>query len=173
MRVFISINLSEDVKEEVKRIQESLPEFEGKKTDEENLHLTLKFLGEVNEEMLEKIKDKLNKIKFESFEPTLDYAGFFDNPAKGIVWINLTNCDKLQQEIDNSLEGLFEKEKRFMSHLTIARVKKIKDKMKFLDNLSEIQIRKIGFIVDKFFLMQSKLSKKGPVYSVLEEFFPA
>ena len=47
MRVFISINISEEIRKEIKKIQDFLPEFFGKKTELENLHLTLKFLGNI------------------------------------------------------------------------------------------------------------------------------
>jgi 2'-5' RNA ligase len=170
MRSFISIDIPENIKEEIVNMQNSLPDFVGKKTEPENLHLTLKFLGEVDDGTISEIEAKLSRIKFERFETELETAGFFDNPERGIVWIHLTDCEELQKEIDKSLEGLFEKEKRFMGHLTIARVKKIKDKKKFLDELSKIKIRKVHFNVDKFYLMRSKLSKNGPVYSVLKEF---
>ena len=57
-----------------------------------------------------------------------------------------------------------------MSHLTIARIKKIKDKKKFFDELSRIKIKEQKFTIDKFYLMKSELNEKGPVYSVVEEF---
>lgn len=82
----------------------------------------------------------------------------------------MTNCEKLQQEVEKVLEGLFEKEKRFMSHLTIARVKEIKNKKSFADTLSKIKLKSMDFNVDRFFLMQSKLEHTGPVYIVLKEF---
>jgi 2'-5' RNA ligase len=82
----------------------------------------------------------------------------------------MTNCEKLQKEIDKALEGLFEKEKKFMSHLTIVRARKIGNKDKFLDELSKIKVKNTGFAVSKFLLMQSKLNPTGSVYSVLKEF---
>jgi len=176
MRVFISINIPEEIKKDIAEIQDSLPEFEGKKTEYENLHLTLKFLGEIDEKILEEVKDRLEKIKFSRFETGIDAVGFFDNRKSRkfsqnlIVWFHLLNCEKLQKEIDNYLDGLFEKEKRFMSHLTIARIKKIKDKKKFFDELSRIKIKEQKFTIDKFYLMKSELNEKGPVYSVVEEF---
>jgi 2'-5' RNA ligase len=47
MRAFISIEFPEEIKNELKKIQEQLPEFKGKNTEPKNLHLTLKFLGEI------------------------------------------------------------------------------------------------------------------------------
>jgi len=178
-RCFISINLPEKVILEIVKIQKQLEKenlFVGKFTEPENLHLTLKFLGEVDEDKIEDIKERLGKIKSKSFETELGECGFFDNrkskrfPKKFIIWIHLTNCENLQKEVDKALSGLFEKEKRFMSHLTITRVKKIKDKIKLIEFLNKIKTRGIKFNVDKFYLMESKLSKKGSEYSVIEEF---
>jgi len=120
MRAFISIDIPEEMRKEIIKIQRSLPKFFGKKTAPENLHLTLKFLGEINEEQLSVIKKRLSKLSFSSFETEIDFLGFFDNYPRGIVWLHLTNCEQFQKEIDDALKDLFGKEKRFMSHLTIA-----------------------------------------------------
>ncbi len=170
IRAFISVDIPDGVKKQITKIQDSLPEFLGKKTEKENLHLTLKFLGEIDEEKAGLVKEKLRSIKIKKFESVIDEIGVFSEHFIRIVWIHMGGCDKLQKEIDNALEGLFEKERRFMSHLTIARIKKIRNKKEFLDNLSKIKIKESRFIVDKFYLMKSDLNRNGPVYSVLEEF---
>jgi 2'-5' RNA ligase len=82
--------------------------------------------------------------------------------------LHLTNCDKLQEEIDEKLKNLFGKEKRFMSHLTIARVKNIQDKEKFLSDLKAIKVDSMKFTVDKFNLKSSILKPEGPVYEDLQ-----
>jgi 2'-5' RNA ligase len=171
MRVFISINFPQSIKKEIFEIQKHLPEFEGKKTEFENLHLTLKFLGEIDEEMLKEIKERLKTIKAREFEASINGIGIFSPEFVRIIWLHLTNCEGLQKEIDNCLNDLFAPEKRFMSHLTIARVKKIKDKKEFLNDILKIKINKSRFLVNKFYLMKSELKEKGPVYSVLGEFF--
>lgn len=170
MRVFISINLPKEVQEEIGKIQDKLPEFSGKKTELENLHLTLKFLGEVNEERIEEIREGLRGIKFEIYRTELKHLGFFDNQKYGVVWIYLSNCEELQKIIDDKLKNLFEPEKRFMSHLTIARVKNIKDKKRFLEELNKLEISKIDFEVNGFYLMKSELSPEGPKYEVVEKY---
>ena len=131
MRTFISIKLPPKILMNIKGIQDKLPEFVGKKTKLKNLHLTLKFLGEVNSEELRKIKLRLKEIKFNKFESELNNLGFFDNPNGGIIWLEVTNCKELHEEVDKCLEGLFQREVRFMGHLTIARIKKIEDKRNF------------------------------------------
>ena len=170
MRTFISINIPEEIRKEVKKIQDFLPEFSGKKTEVENLHLTLKFLGEIEEEKIGEVKEKLREIKIEKFETEIDEIGVFSEEFIRIVWLHMKDCDDLQKQIDIALKNLFEPEKRFMSHLTITRIKRLKDKKEFLQDLKKIKIEKIKFKVDKFYLMKSELTAEGPRYSVLEEY---
>lgn len=170
MRTFILIKFPTKVLMHLKEIQEKLPEFSGKKTELKNLHLTLKFFGEISFERLEEIKERLKNIIFDKFEVEIGEIGFFDRQDNGIIWIKLSNCEKLQKEIDEALIGIYEKEKRFMGHLTIARVKKISKKRIFLDDLKKIKIPKMFFIVDKFYLVESRLKKGGPEYTTLEEY---
>lgn len=170
MRTFISINISEEIRKEIKKIQDFLPEFSGKKTELENLHLTLKFLGEINIEKLEEVKERLREIKIEKFKTEIDEIGIFSPNFIRIVWLHMKDCNNLQKQIDNALINLFEPEKRFMGHLTIARIKKLKDKKEFLQELKKIKFGKIKFKVDKFYLMKSELTAEGPRYSVLEEY---
>ena len=135
--------------------------------DGENLHLTLKFLGEVDEKKLEKIKNKLRKIKLKLFESEIKDIGMFSDR---IIWLRITNCNELQKQVDEVLGDMFEKENRFMGHLTIARVKEIKDKKKFRDNIKKIKIPEMKFIVENFNLKKSKLGRPGPVYEVIEKY---
>ncbi len=169
-RVFISINIPDEIKEKIKKIQEELPEFKGKRTELENLHLTLKFLGEIDEKKIAEVKEKLKEIKFKIFETEIDSIGIFSPKFIKIIWLHLTNCEDLQKKIDDKLENLFRKENRFMGHLTIARVKHLRDKVKFLEELEKIKIEKIKFRMGKFYLMESKLTAEGPKYSILEEY---
>ena len=57
-----------------------------------------------------------------------------------------------------------------MSHLTIARVKRVEDKNKLFDVIKKIEVPKMFFILDKFYLMESVLKKQGSEYNVLEEY---
>jgi RNA 2',3'-cyclic 3'-phosphodiesterase len=172
MRTFISIKFPPKILMQIKEIQEKLPAFIGKKTELKNLHLTLKFLGDVNSENIEKIKLRLREIKFGKFESKINEIGFFDKgkDGRGVLWLGITNCEKLQKQIDKSLDGIYEKEKRFMGHLTIARIKEISDTKKFEEELKKIEISNIFFIADKFYLVESKLQKESPEYKIIEEY---
>jgi 2'-5' RNA ligase len=170
MRVFLSIEFPEKVIKEIRKIQEVLPEFHGKKIESENLHLTLKFLGEISDEKVEEVRKKLREIRFKKFELKINSIGVFSESFIRIIWLGISNCEKLQQKIDEVLKNSFEPEERFMSHLTIARVKSIKDKTSFLKSLNQIKIPQVNFIVDNFKLKESILMPEGPVYKTIEEY---
>lgn len=173
MRTFISLNLSNEAVEEIKRVQKELLRsglYNGKITEEENLHLTLKFLGELNEKQVEEVRRRLKEIKIRKFKAQLREIGVFSKEFVRIVWIKLEGVDELQRQVDKALHGLFTHEKRFMGHMTIARVKSIKDKTKFYGLLKRINVKEIEFEVVSFQINESKLYSKGPEYRVIEEF---
>ena len=168
MRVFIAIEIPEKIKKEIIRIQKQLPEFKGKLTEEENLHLTLKFLGEVDEKDIEKIRKKLNEIKIKKFDSEIDSLGFFSEKFIKIIWLHISNCEELQKQIDEKLKNFFPREERFMSHLTIARVKNVKNKKEFIEQMKEIKISKMNFEIEKFELKESILTEEKPIYKDIE-----
>ena len=173
-RVFVAIDFPSEVIEEVARIQEVLRnlKFTGKMTELENLHLTLKFIGEIDLEKLEEVKNKLKNIKFDIFDARLENIGTFSfrgNPR--IVWIKVKGKGifELQKKIDEMMSELgFKLEERFMGHMTIARIKYVKDKETFKKYAGEIGLKDIRFKVDKFNLKESELRMMGPIYTDLE-----
>ncbi len=176
VRVFVAIDFPDEVIKEVARVQELIGKrnFTGKFTELENLHLTLKFLGEIEEEKVEMVKNSLREIKFGKFEVKLGNIGVFHfRKEPKIVWIKIfgKKIYDLQKEIDSALEkeGFF-REERFMGHLTIARVKYVKDKNGFEEHIKKINVKGIGFMINNFKLMKSELKGQGPVYIVLEEY---
>src|SRR3990172_668003 len=91
-RAFIAVEFPDEVVKEIARIQEliSKVKFTGKLTELENLHLTLKFFGEVDDIKLGKIKEALKKVEFSKMDLKLGKAGTFSvggNPR--IVWIKV------------------------------------------------------------------------------------
>lgn len=169
MRLFIAIELPEEVKEELIRLQNEFSGL-GKINFVRAFHLTLKFLGEVPDEKVSKIKERLKGISFEPFKVKLSNVGAFPNENYiRVIWVGLESekINELQKKIDDCLEGLFEKEKRFSAHVTLGRVKLISDKQKLKDKLKK-EVKDLGFPVNKFKLIKSELKSDGPVYSDLE-----
>ena len=170
MRTFLSIELPDEVKEEIYRIRGIAMKkglFLGKFVEKQNLHLTLKFFGEVSDEQVEEIKQKLGRIKFSRFKCRLGGLGFF---GERIFWIELVApaIKELHDLIDNELG--FEKDTRFHNHITIARIKQIKNRIKVKNFVSEIKVEPLKFEVNEFVLKNSQLNTNGPVYSDVERF---
>lgn len=172
MRLFIAFDTDDDAKKELSSIQKELKYAKLNLVKE--FHLTLKFLGEVDEKKATEIKQRLKKVSFDEFDAQLSGIGVFPSEDYiNVVWVGLEPKDKineLQKRIEDSLEGLFPKDTRFHSHITLARVKFIEDKKQFKDCLNNIKIEKITFSVERFRLMKSTLTPEGPVYEVLEEY---
>jgi RNA 2',3'-cyclic 3'-phosphodiesterase len=174
LRAFISIDFPNEIIKEIARIQSLIKNkpFTGKITELENLHLTLKFLGEINKSSLDKVKALLSKIVFPKFEASLKEAGTFSHHGiPKIVWIKVSGkIFDLQQEIDESLEKIFPKELRFMSHLTIARIKYVKDKKDFQNHVKNLSVKPIKFPITNFKLKSSELTPFGPKYKTIRTY---
>ena len=169
MRLFIAIEIPEEVKDYIGKIQENIGN-KGKirLVNKGQIHLTLKFLGEVQPDKTEKVKEELKKIKFKPFSVYLDSVGVFPSESYiRVVWIGLkpeNGILELQSSIDEKLKGLFEKEKDFKAHVTLARVKLIDDKKRFIEQLKKIKVEHKKFDIGSFKLVKSTLSPKGAVY---------
>lgn len=175
-RIFICIDFPDEIIRETARIQQVLNnwKFTGKMTELENLHLTLKFLGEITEKKLKEVREKLKLIEFKKMEIGLGNIGSFSHRGKPrIIWAKLMGKEiyELQAEIDSALNEIgFQKEERFMGHLTIARVKYVKDANGFKEHINSIKLKKLKFEVDRFKLMESELNQLGPAYTLVEEY---
>jgi len=171
MRCFIAIDLPEDIKQELAKIQAELPQENTKllNVSPEILHLTLRFLGEINDDQVNKIKDIFKSVKLTKFRARLNSAGVF--PSEDfirVVWVNLEPSDKFKEIrdlIESELEKAgFKKDERFESHVTLARVRWIKDRKDFIDKLKKISIKPLEFDVSNIKLKKSTLTLKGPIY---------
>lgn len=173
-RLFIAIDFPDNVVKEVARVQDVLGnwKFTGKMTELENLHLTLKFLGEIDGEKVERVKEKLKKIKQDSFDAKLLKIGSFNfRGMPRIIWIKIggEGIYELQEKIDDAMDEIgFKKEERFMGHMTLARIKYVKDKEAFKEYIDNIKLKEIKFEIKEFKLKESELRRMGPVYKDVE-----
>jgi 2'-5' RNA ligase len=174
MRMFIAIELPSEVKAHLAELQKKLDGHFAQLILAKEIHLTLKFLGEVDEQKIAEIKQKLEKVDFGSFDASLGKPGVFPNESYvRVVWIGVEPAESiiaLQNKIEKSLAGLFEQDTRFSPHLTLARVKFVKDKQAFIENLKKLEAGKNEFLVSSFKLIKSTLTPKGPVYETIAEF---
>ena len=100
MRTFISIQLSEKIKDEIAKIQKNLPKFEGKLVEKENLHLTLKFLGEISPDLVNNVKASLSSLQFKPVKLVnggIGACSYQNNPR--IVWLKVEDTQDVQRKI--------------------------------------------------------------------------
>jgi len=179
MRIFLAIDIPEKIRKEIFSLGLSFLDknenINAKPVEEKNLHLTLKFLGEVPDKEIDKIKETLKKIKAKSFNASLGTLGLFPSESfVRVVWISLEPAkvlNELHLDIDSILEKKgFKQEKNFKSHITIARVKRIKNKEELIKKLKSIKIKPSDFKISSFTLKKSILTSEGPVYENIAEF---
>ena len=172
MRAFIAIDLPEKIKSKIADIQRGLGRIDlsCKWVQPKNMHLTLKFLGEINPSGLEEIKDAISRCAacFKTFETGLQEFGFFPNEKRPRVFFISTSCaDTLKSMADNledKLEPLgFQKEGRFKSHITLARIKQPKNIDCLLRELKNISLGET-FAVGEIALYKSTLTPEGAIY---------
>ena len=164
MRCFIGIDLPFEAIKKIQKIQKKLePNFAGRLTSSENLHLTLKFLGKIEDSVINDVKKRLFSIMHPPFESTLKDVGIFSQKFIKIIWVKVSDVP-LQPLVDNCLNEIFELENRFMGHITIARVKNLADKTSFLQLINVTTVNEVSFMVKDFCLKESILTSDGPVY---------
>lgn len=181
IRSFISINIDEALKKEIDTLLADLKRkgLDVKWVPVENLHVTLKFLGHVSEEGIDKVKKALQDIVF-LFKPfRLRFYGlglFPDRKRPRVIWIDISDSEilrRLQETIEERFFEIgFKKEERgFSPHLTIGRVRSLRGRDELIGLLESIKDREFGIIdVDRLFLMKSDLRPGGAQYSVIAEF---
>jgi len=184
MRTFIAVELSDLIKASLAQIQSHLKyaAADVKWVEKNNIHLTLKFLGEILEEKLWQVKSTLEIIGMATapFEISLKDVGAFpkiDYPR--VIWVGLDKGAKestdLAIKIDEELSKIgFEKETRpFAAHLTIGRVRSPKNKEALKDKITSHKLHVASssphFSVGAVILFQSKLTPTGSIYTKLHE----
>lgn len=182
MRCFIAIPLPDEIHHQLSKIQLELKETgaDAKWVEAGNVHLTLKFLGDVQESKIKTISQKLKKIanKHTLFETCIGKLRAFPTLSNSrVVWIGLNKNEKkinnLQKEIEESLQSLgFEKEMRpFHPHLTLGRVRSKKNIQNLVEKIKTLPLPQFKPItIDKIILFQSILKPQGAEYTALDEF---
>ncbi len=172
MRCFLAIDLPEKVKKELERLQKLILQEKGIKfVEPKNFHLTLKFFGEISDKKVNEIKEKFKEFKFEKIKCHLGNIGFFPSSDYiRVVWISLEPNEKIKELFVKINEILDSKDDRFESHITLARVKFIKNKEEFVEQIKKLKVAPIEMDADSFSLKKSILTEKGPIYETIKEF---
>jgi len=178
MRCFIAIQLSQEIKQALGQIEQELQKgIRGVKwVKPDNIHLTLKFLGNIGEETVEDIKKILDEAVsgVRPFKIRLSAAGAFPSPSRPrVIWVGIgegkNESTELADRIDEETAHLgIEKESRaFHPHLTLARVKFLKERDAVKDAFASLKVPQAEMSAKKITLFQSTLTGEGPVYTAI------
>lgn len=174
IRLFVGIELPEAVRERLAVLCSGVPG--ARWISPENMHLTLRFIGEVENGQAEDIDAALMRLRAPSFEITLDGVGFFGKPsAARVLWAGVRKCEKLmrlQAKIETALQmsGLRPEERKFSAHITLARLKgaPFLRVQRFLAHNADFLAGPIA--VDRFALFSSFRSASGAIYTAEAEY---
>jgi RNA 2',3'-cyclic 3'-phosphodiesterase len=178
LRCFIAIGIPEPIRKEIHDLLNILKKYDTdiKWVVPENIHVTLKFLGDTAEGLLPGIVESLRTVasSLEPFYIKIYGTGLFpDKKFPRVIWIGIEHSEmlmKLHADVDQSMSLLgYQKEGReFQPHLTLGRIRARKGIIPIVNELDTVQKKDFGtFQVDMIKLMKSELHPKGSKYTSL------
>ncbi|MEA2030455.1 MAG: RNA 2',3'-cyclic phosphodiesterase [candidate division Zixibacteria bacterium] len=182
MRLFIALPLTQQAKQKLSDILSELRQYGGKVkwVNPEIIHLTVRFLGDTDENVVGDLGDLLDKIAsdYEPIETTIDSLGGFPNLKQPrVIWAGLADgppvesCAELTEKVEQAVRyfGFLPDNKRFRPHLTLGRVKGSKGLSNLLDQIIDYRLDPIPLTLDRICLFKSTLTPRGPIYECLHE----
>ncbi len=183
IRSFMAFDLdSESVLQRMKEAQKGLVSTDAdlKLVEPGNIHITVRFLGNITPDTAERIFEEMKKVQFAPFDVRIHGVGAFPNARYArVLWAGITEGADQLRSIFNQLEtglshlGFAPDPKGFSPHLTIARVRSGRNKAELGRWVDENADYEFGVVrAECLRLKKSDLTPKGPVYSTLKEFCP-
>jgi 2'-5' RNA ligase len=180
-RLFIAINIpvSEKVRDFAQKIQQHFIDDKIKWVPLVNFHLTIKFLGETDENIIPEITKQIKTCteKFNPFEISISGIGKFPKTRQPkVIWLGIKDANniirKLFTTVNNSMTNLgFDSQNKFSPHITLGRIKFIKNKQllnNLIDTYSDVLLQQIT--VSNIILYESILKPSGAEYRIIEKF---
>lgn len=177
IRTFLALEIPDYVKEKIFNLINDFDDAKFFRWEQKHkIHLTLKFIGEIEKNLIPEIITKLNflnNLSTQTLELT-NFGSFYYKKEPKIFWAGLKVSDELINAVNLVEDYLYEfgieKEKRnFKPHLTLLRIKNIA-KTDFLSKLKDLNFEPIVFEADKIVLYKSELLPTGSVYKSLHKF---
>lgn len=177
-RIFCAAELPDQVRvrleEHVQRLRKEVPHVAASWSRVENIHLTLKFFGNVALDRVQKISDAASRTvkEFSSFQIDIGNTGVFPRASRAqVLWIGISDpsgkLSALQNRLEDECEAEgFEKEDRaFRPHLTIARIRKPEGARRLAGTHLSMQFESIPVTLTELIVFRSELSSKGSKYT--------
>jgi 2'-5' RNA ligase len=181
MRAFLAVEVDPHLIYKIKDVQKKLKEANAmvKFVEPENLHFTFKFLGDITPEKSETIIEMVEEqVKdYSPFKITIKGTGVFPNMGYiRVLWLGVEHpgaFSKVQREMDEEFAKMgFKKERSYIPHLTIGRVKGTQNKDALVSAVQELENVEIGTMnIDRLTLKKSELTPVGPMYTDIQEIF--
>jgi len=182
MRCFIAIDIGERVRMALGDLQRKLQStIDIEKSDvkwvkPDNIHLTLKFLGEIRDEAAVEVCNIVKDVadRHKSFDVNVESVGYFGGRSARVLWVGAgagnDNLLLLQKDIEKQLasDGWPEETRKFSGHLTLCRIRNSRAGLKLAAISKDYEDFKLGAIsADAVSVYQSRLMPTGPVYTLL------
>ena len=183
IRSFFAIELPEDIRRYIERdIVSRLKKVPAKVkwVARENMHLTVRFLGEISGRKVDEIVDRMFDMsiqeKISVVSLSLSEIGTFGRRNPRVIWLGLSGEVEKIVELHGYIERVCDAvklpadDKKFSPHITIGRVKSPSHTDKLLAEIKKLTIKQLDFMVKEVILFKSTLTPSGPIYSVIEKF---
>lgn len=180
MRCFIAVEIPEPLRAAIHELSGRLKKSGSDVTwvSRDNIHITLKFLGDTGESMLPLIRQRLAKILF-NYKPfciRISGAGSFPPGRHSrVLWFGIQEApllQALQRDVESGMRllGYAADERPYQAHITVGRVKAGRLSSEVMKELAQLEAAEVGsFEVRSIALMKSELGRGGPVYTCLAE----
>lgn len=178
LRAFLALDLSAEVKARIMGVEESIRRIgaDVKLVEQENLHVTMKFLGEIRADRLDAVRGAVEGVRARPFELEARGTGAFPSPRMArVLWVGVGRGSEEAKSIFRQLEsGLvgagFPKERDYTPHITIGRVRSQRGGGQLMEALSAFRSTSFGItLVDRIVLKKSQLTPTGPIYTNILE----
>lgn len=180
VRAFLAIDLDDDLKPKINKIIRQFKEIDTKikYVELQNLHLTLKFFGDIDTNGLDVLENAIADVvsEFDPFKIKITGCGAFPNKNHiKVIWVGIDDdavIKDLHDRLDKEFARLgFDKDRKFSTHLTIGRMKSAKNKNKVKEVIEEFENFEIGEMeVSEISLKKSTLTPAGPIYEDISIF---
>lgn len=174
-RIFIAADLPAEMREEMSKLKRSIKGVRW--YDASKIHLTLRFIGEVENQVVEEVKSALYELKWPKMALRSDGLGlFFYKRNPRVIWIGLQPADELQslrEEVDQLLKptAIEEDSRPFKPHVTLGKCKKFVDKKAVLEMKDELgDWKEAEGELSRLTLYSSTLSPDGAIHTPLEQY---
>jgi 2'-5' RNA ligase len=166
-RLFVAIRPPEHIRDLLIDAMDDSPDFRWQ--DEEQLHLTLRFIGEVERPIADDLADALGRVRAEPFSIRISGVGRFEQRSSGALWAGVepkAPVAALAAKVERVClaVGLEPDRRAFFPHITLARWKgrRTREVADFLERKRGLSSE--PFAVDEFILFESRLSRHGAHY---------